>query len=159
MFVVTHKSLKRGWILVLANGVYAVAYGVLAEVFTGFIVESNVRAAGVELSEFASLQAGLVDQYLFLTRSVGYLWIAFGVFVVYLAFTGYRLGSRVAWLAYLVCGGIAWLGILYSDLSIGNLMTIGLDGVGLANYLLAVFIPMRAIIFGRWGASTGSEAT
>jgi hypothetical protein len=75
------------------------------------------------------------------------------VFVVYLAFTGYRLGSRVAWLAYLICDGIAWLGILYSDISIG------LDGVGLANYLLAVFIPMRAIIFGRWGASTGSEAT
>jgi len=142
--------------LALANGLYAVAYGLFTRFFTEFVVESNIQAAGIGLKDLSGSQALLFDHYLNLTRSLGYLLVSLGVFVVYLALTRYRLGSRMAWLTYTTCGGVAWFGLLYSDLSIGSVLTIGLDGAGLATYLLAVFTPMKEVLSIRRGSSTGS---
>jgi len=94
-----------------------------------------------------------------LTLSTGYLLISFGLFAIYVALTGYKYGSRLSWIFFLTSGGVTWFGLLYSDLSLGSILTIGLDIIGLATYILAVLIPLKSILFGKWVSSISSKAT
>lgn len=156
VLVLSHESKKKGWMFVLANGGFAIIYGLLLGILPGFIIESRIQAAGMV---FLSLEEGIVNHYLTLILSTSYLLISFGVFVIYIALTGYKSGSRLSWLVFLTSGGVAWFGLLYSDLSVGSILTIGLDIIGIITYILAVLIPMKSILLGRWAFSIGSKTT
>jgi hypothetical protein len=145
-----YDSLKKGWLLILVNGVYALIYGFVLEIFTLEIIENNVLAGGVDLTIFNSLEPILVNQYMYLLRSNGYLLIALGTAIMYIALTTFRTGSRLAWISYSSFGGIMWFGLLYSDLSIGNIVTVILDAVGFFTYIFGVIIPMRSVLLGKW---------
>ena len=156
ILVLSYEPKKRGWIFVLVNGCYAIIYGLLLGILTEFIAESRIQAAGII---FSSLKEGILNQYLILTLSTGYLLISFGLFTIYVALTGYKYGSRLSWIFFLTSGGVTWFGLLYSDLSLGSILTIGLDIIGLATYILAVLIPLKSILFGKWVSSISSKAT
>ncbi len=156
ILALSHEPKKRGWIFVLINGSYAIIYGLLLGVLTEFITENRIQAAGII---FNSLQEGVLNQYLNLTLSTGYLLISFGLFAIYISLTGYKSGSRLSWIFFLTSGGVTWFGLLYSDLSLGSILTIGLDMVGLVTYILAVLIPMKSILLGKWLSSISSKTT
>tara|TARA_B100000315_G_C14553085_1_gene576814 strand:+ start:1225 stop:1695 length:471 start_codon:yes stop_codon:yes gene_type:complete len=156
MLILSNEPKKRGWILVLVNGGYAIIYGLILGILTGFIAESRIQAAGII---FSSLEEGILNQYLNLTVSTSYLLISFGLFTIYVALTGYKYGSRLSWIFFLTGGGVAWFGLLYSDLLFGSILTIGLDIIGLVTYILAVLIPMKSILLGKWASSSSSKTT
>lgn len=149
MFI-PNKALKKKWIFLLINGGYAIIYGLILEMFTMFIVENRVHAAGII---FESIEESIIVQYQNLTLSISYLLISFGIFTIYLGLTNYKSGSRLTWFTYLLSGGVTWLGLLASDLSFGSILIIGMDIFGIILYLLAVLIPMKSILLGKWAFS------
>ncbi len=52
---------------------------------------------------------------------------------------------------------LGWFGLLVSDLSFGSLLIIGMDVLGIISYLLAVLIPMKSILLGKWVLSKKSK--
>lgn len=152
--VFKNESRKKGWIFLLINGGYAIIYSLILGIFTEFIVKSRVNAAGII---FESLEEGLVVQYLNLTLSNSYLLISFGIFTIFLGLSSFKAGYRLAWFAYFLSGGIGWFGLLVSDLSFGSILIIGMDIFGIITYILAVLIPMKSILLGKWAFSKNSK--
>ena len=135
--------LKASVIILVIMLAYAGVYSLMSIIVPKAVMKSALEATiGKTLDNarddgyLRSLTAGQRNTGVFALASV-----ASGFFVLFAAF---RKAQRWAWWAFLVVGGIAWLGGLIVTMAIGDNTNMLMQLIGLVIFLVGLLIPVKA---------------
>ena len=142
--------LKLSVFILLIMLIYAGIYSVMSIIRPEMIVESTVKGATGKTLEDAE-NDGYLKAFLVLSKDAGLFGLATVVCGIFILFSGFRKARKWAWLAFLLAGGIGWLGGLILTISIGDKLNILIRAIGLIISLLGLIIPIKAF----FGKGTG----
>jgi len=144
-------SIKIGWKIMLAMGIYLAALGLflIAAPQVGF-EEAFAAFTGNSWTNFASANAEPSELFLIMQKFVGANVLSAAVLVIGITLTSYRKGARWSWYTLLVGGIIGWGSCLTFRATIGireALMGGGLISIiGTIIFIIAIALPAKAIL-------------
>ena len=142
--------LKLGIFILTIMLVYAGAYSVMSIIRPEMILESTVKGAtGKTLND--AQDNGYLKALFVLSRDAGLFGLAAVASGFFILFSGFRKARKWAWFAFLLAGGIGWLGGLILTISIGDMLNILIRTIGTIISLVGLLIPIKAF-FGRRSA-------
>jgi hypothetical protein len=126
--------------------IYAGIYSVMSIIRPELIVGSTVEGATGKTLENAK-NDGYLEAFLALSKDAGLFGLAAVISGFFILFSGFRKARKWAWLAFLLAGGIAWLGGLILTISIADRLNILIRSIGAAISVLGLLIPIK-VFFG-----------
>lgn len=145
------SSIKIGWKVMLAMGIYLAALGLflIAAPQVGF-EEAFAAFTGNSWTNFASANAEPSELFLILEKFVGANVLSAAVLVIGITLTSYRKGARWSWYTLLVSGIIGWGGCLTFHVTIFGIREALMAGlisiIGTTIFIVAIVIPAKAIL-------------
>ncbi len=122
--------------------IYGGAYSVISIIKPEVIVESTVKGATGKNLEDAQ-NDGYLKAFIALGKDAGLFGLSAIVCGFFILFSGFRKARKWAWFAFLLAGGIGWLGGLILTISIGDRLNILIRAVGTIMALAGLFIPIK----------------
>lgn len=143
-------SIKTGWKIMLAMGIYLAALGLFLVTApqVGF-EEAFAAFTGNSWTNFAPANAKPSELFLILEKYLGANVLSAAVLVIGITLTGYRKGARWSWYTLLVSGIIGWGGCLTFRVTIGirEALMGGLTSIiGTIIFIIAIVLPAKAIL-------------
>ena len=139
--------LKVAVIILVIMLAYAAVYSVIA-----LIAPKTVMASAFKAMTAKTLDDAQTDGYLkpLMTgqRNTGVFALATTISGFFVLFAGFQKAQKWAWWAFLVVGGVAWLGGLIICIAIGDTVNMILQLVGIVLLLLGVLLPIKAFFAG-----------
>jgi len=127
--------------------IYAGVYSVMSIIKPETIVASTVKGAtGKTLDE--AQNAGYLRGFLILSKDAGMFGLSIMICGFFILFSGFRKARKWAWFAFILGGGVAWLGGLVLAISIGDGLNILIRAVGAAISAIGLLIPIK-VFFGK----------
>ena len=144
------SSVKIGWKVMLAMGIYLAVLGVLFLLAPhGALGEEFAAFTGSSWTDFTSANPKPSELLLVTAKEKGAFILSIGVLIIAIALTSYRKGERWSWYALLVSGIIGWSGGLIYHITIGirQALTGGLIAIiGVIIFIIAIALPAKAIL-------------
>jgi hypothetical protein len=128
--------------------IYAGIYSVMSIIRPELIVGSTVEGATGKTLENAE-NDGYLKAFLVLSKDAGLFGLAAVISGFFILFSGFRKARKWAWLAFLLAGGIAWLGGLILTISIADRLNILIRSIGTAISVLGLLIPIKVFFGGK----------
>jgi len=143
-------SIKTGWKIMLAMGIYMAALGLflIAAPQVGF-EKAFAAFTGNSWTNFAPANAKPSELFLILNKFVGANVLSAAALVIGITLTSYRKGARWSWYTLLVSGIIGWGSCLTFHVTIGireALMSGLISIMGTIIFIVAIVIPAKAIL-------------
>ena len=143
----------------------AVVILIIAHVFAGIYTLMTFAAPKVMMkSTFKAVTGKALDSvqdadYLKVLsnrqRTLGFYAVIAVIYSFFVLFAGFRKAQKWAWWAFLVGGGIAWVGGLINNIALGSKMHIALQASGTVIFLVGILIPIKAFFGEAAGARAG----
>jgi len=143
-------SIKIGWKVMLAMGIYLAALGLfLVAAPQAAFEEAFTAFTGNSWTNFTSANAEPSELFLIMEKFVGANVLSAAVLVIGITLTSYRKGARWSWYTLLVGGIIGWGSCLTFHVTIGireALMGGLISIIGTIIFIVAIVIPAKAIL-------------
>jgi len=144
-------SIKIGWKIMLAMGIYLAALGffLVAAPQVGF-EEAFAAFTGNSWTNFASANAEPSELFLIMQKFVGANVLSAAVLVIGITLTSYRKGAGWSWYTLLVGGIIGWGSCLTFHATIFGIREALMAGlisiIGTTIFIVAIALPAKAIL-------------
>ena len=144
------SSIKIGWKVMLAMGIYLAALGffLVAAPQTAF-EEGFAAFTGNSWTNFASANAEPSELFLIMQKFVGANVLSAAVLVIGITLTSYRKGQKWSWYTLLIGSIIGWGSCLTFHATIGireTLMGGLISIIGTIIFIIAIALPAKAIL-------------
>jgi hypothetical protein len=139
--------LKLAVLILLIMLIYAGLYSVISIIKPEVIVGSTIKGAVSKTLDEAQYD-GYLKAFLALCRDAGIFGLAATISGLFILFTGFRKAYKWAWFAFLIGGGIAWLGGLILAIFISDFLNTLIRLVGTGLSVLGLFLPVQ-VFFGK----------
>jgi len=148
--------LRLAVLILLVMLIYAGLYSVISIIKPEVIVGSTVKGAVSKSLEDAQ-RDGYLNAFLALCRGAGIFGLAATISGIFILLTGFRKARKWAWFAFLIGGGIAWLGGLILAIFISDFLNTFIRLIGTGISVLGLFLPFKAF-FGKKQKETETTA-
>lgn len=144
MFTIrTLEKIKTGSKLTLANGIYALAYGILYLILLGIIARMNFRAIGKAWTVFKEYNPEMASIFLRLMVAKAILIIALGIAIIYLSVHILKKKDKKAWVILFLIGLILWPPLLTLEIMDKNLYGAIISFIGWLSFIIGMLIPIK----------------
>lgn len=139
----TLEKIKLGAKWTMANGIYAILFGVFYLIFFNFILKTDFRAIEVVWQIFAKYNPLITALFIKLMIIKGLFIISTGIIVTYLSSYILRKKDRATWIMLFVIGLIFWTSLLTFEILDKNIYTIAICFIGWLTFIIGMLIPIK----------------
>ena len=144
------SSIKIGWKVMLAMGIYLAALGVFLVAAPQLVFEEEYRTfTGKSWPDFISSSPKASQLFLMLVKFLGAHLLSIAALVIGITLMAYRKAEKWSWFTLLISGIIGWGGAL------SYFVTLGIAGapfdsllviIGTVLFVIAIALPAKAIL-------------
>jgi uncharacterized membrane protein HdeD (DUF308 family) len=140
-------SVKIGWKVMLAVGIYMLVVGLLyifltkptfRDDFTSFTAKS--------WSDFLTNNTEAAQLFIMRQRLLGAMVLASGLFIVLIAWKSYRKAEKWSWYTLLATNIIGWASWLTYFIVIRSSTEVVLAAIGIVLFVIGIALPAKAIL-------------
>lgn len=128
---------------------YACVYSLLGIIVPKVLLGSTLKASGKSVEQ--AEEAGYMGIIATAQRNVGVFAMTTVISGAFVLFAAFRKAQRWAWWAFLVIGGVAWIGGLLITIGVGDKMNMILHLIGLVVFLVGLLLPVKEFFSGASG--------
>ena len=140
-------SVKIGWKIMLAHGIYIAGIGLLmiflaktmfVPTFTSFTAQS--------WSDFLVANPKPAELFIITERALGAMVLSAGLFIALVASESYRKAEKWSWYTLLIISILGWGTWLAYHISAGDLKGLVAVYIGIVLFVIGIALPARAIL-------------
>lgn len=139
----TVQNIRKGSLITLWNGIYAIAVGILLLIFWRFIIKSNFRSIDTVWSVFLKYNPDIGWMFVRSLLLKAVFVITIGIVIIYLSNYILRKKDKTAWVILFAVGLIFWPSLLTIEILDKNFYTIIASFIGWVTFIIGMLIPIR----------------
>lgn len=137
------KLIRLGSLITLYNGIYSIILGIFMIIFNRFLMIKYFISFPESWEILVKKWITYISQYNLILIYTGFLFISFGIFIVYLSIFIMKRKDNLAWAVLFFAGILGWAAVFIINIVAKNIIMSVLGFIGWVSFVVGMTIPIK----------------